>query len=128
MVDLQYCVKFRCKSWWIRYIYFFTFISLIGYYKILSRTPSIIFNVISFFPFWCCKEKSEEKILNIPEFPRHLSVLYYFMINLSSHKFATFPKVIIFWYLIVQRNWLIYFGAQINKEAAFRYANVYFWP
>ena len=50
IVDLQYCVSFRCTEKWFRYIYihmdiwiwiymyilFFRFFSIIGYYKILT--------------------------------------------------------------------------------------------
>ena len=45
IIDLQYCVSFRCIAKWssytyiCRYLFFFRFFSFIGYYKILSIVP-----------------------------------------------------------------------------------------
>ena len=45
IVDLPYCVSFRCTAQQFSYTYiraFFCFTSLIGYYEILSRVPGAI--------------------------------------------------------------------------------------
>ena len=42
IVDLQCWVSFRCTSKWSRYLFFFRFFALIGYYKILSIVPCAI--------------------------------------------------------------------------------------
>ena len=53
IVDLQYCVSFRCIAKWFRYIYvcvyiYFRFFSIIGYYKILNIIPCAILLLIYF--------------------------------------------------------------------------------
>ena len=41
VVNLQYCVSFKCTTKWT-YVFFFSFFSIIRYFKILSIVPCVI--------------------------------------------------------------------------------------
>ena len=42
LVDLQYCANFCCTTKWLSYTYFFTFLCIMVYHKILNTIPCAI--------------------------------------------------------------------------------------
>ena len=47
IVNLQFCVSFKCRAkWLVTYIFFFRFFFIIGYYKILNMVPGQSHKVI----------------------------------------------------------------------------------
>ena len=58
LVDLQYCVSFRCTAKWISYTlypFFLRFFSLTGRYRILSRVFCVIQQVLVSYLFYICE-------------------------------------------------------------------------
>ena len=72
VLNLQYCLSFRCMAKWFSYTIFFRYFSLIGYNKILSWYYIYIYKIV-------CLCQSQAPNLSLPlhfPFGNHKSVFY----------------------------------------------------
>ena len=125
IVDLQYCLSFRCTAEWLRYIYFFRFFPIIGYYKIVNIV-SVLYSKSLLFILYMVILSASPILLIYPSslpfpFGNHKFIIFFILLFIFHWRIVELQYCVNFRYIA---KWKIHFFTFFSHIGYYKILNV----